>query len=117
MAWKRHINSMSASLIVYLLTVLTARIAITNMLSTVQRTIREIADLDSNKVGRAYAQPESMCCPVRIINSFISKHPPKPKAFYMQPLSKTQNDHGTSQLQLVLMHKMVKIGWFVHTLH
>jgi hypothetical protein len=39
----------------------------------------------SNKIVRAYAQPNSDRCPVRLLDSYLSKLPPGSTAFYMQP--------------------------------
>ena len=38
-----------------------------------------------NKIVRAYAQPSSDRCPVRILDLYLSKLPPGSTAFYMQP--------------------------------
>ena len=39
----------------------------------------------SNKIVRAYAQPNSDHCPVYILDLYLSKLPPGSTAFYMQP--------------------------------
>ena len=52
----------------------------------------KFAEIDSNNVTCAYAQPRLMHCPVMIIDLYISKLPLQPKAFYMQPLSKVPDD-------------------------
>ena len=47
----------------------------------------------ANKIGRAYAQPDSgERCPVRILDLYLSKLPPGSTAFYMQPLQKLTTD-------------------------
>ena len=47
----------------------------------------------SNKVGRAYAQPNlGNRCPVRILDSYLNKLPPGSTAFYMQPVQKPPTD-------------------------
>ena len=51
-------------------------------------------EMDSNKVSRAYAQPKTGKCPVRILDLYISKLPSNPKAFYMQPLQVAPVDQG-----------------------
>ena len=46
-----------------------------------------------NKVGRTYAQPTlGNRCPVRILDSYLSKLPSGPTAFYLQPLQKPPAD-------------------------
>ena len=47
----------------------------------------------ANKVGRTYAQPTlGNRCPVRILDSYLSKLPSGPTAFYLQPLQKPPAD-------------------------
>ena len=47
----------------------------------------------ANKVGRTYAQPSlGNRCPVRILDSYLSKLPPGSTAFYMQPVQKPPAD-------------------------
>ena len=41
---------------------------------------------------RVYAQPGFSRCPVLIVDLYLSKLPPQPKAFYMQPLLKVPSD-------------------------
>ena len=50
----------------------------------------------ANKVNRAYAQPESDKCPVRILDLYLLKLPSNPKAFYLQPLPEAPMDPGKS---------------------
>lgn len=40
-----------------------------------------------NKVVKAFAQPQSKRCPVKILDKYIAKLPPGCKTFYMQPLA------------------------------
>ena len=47
----------------------------------------KFGDMD-NKICRAYAQPSSPRCPVRILDLYFSKLPSGAEAFYMQPLQK-----------------------------
>jgi hypothetical protein len=76
----------------------------------------KFAEIDSNKVTRAYAQPGLRHCPVMIIDLYISKLPLQPKAFYMQPLSKVPDDLARPWYQStaigvnVLKNMMVKIS-------
>ena len=42
-----------------------------------------------NKIVKAYSQPGSYRCPVKILDIYLSKLPPHPKAFYLQWMPKT----------------------------
>ena len=46
----------------------------------------------SNKIVRAFSQPESNRCPVRVLDAYLSKLPENPPAFYLQWLSKVPDD-------------------------
>ena len=47
----------------------------------------------ANKIGRAYAQPNSGDkCPVRVLDLYLKKLPPGSTAFYMQPVQKLPAD-------------------------
>ena len=41
---------------------------------------------------RVYAEPDSSTCPVRILDTYLSKLPHNPPAFYLQWMPKTPKD-------------------------
>ena len=51
----------------------------------------KFAEIDSNKVSRAFAQPGSGRCPVKILDLYLSKLPHN-YYFYMQPLQAVPSD-------------------------
>lgn len=63
----------------------------------------KFAEIDSNKVSRAFAQPESSHCPVQILDLYLSKLPCDSKALYMQPLQAVPSDPQRPWYKLLLL--------------
>ena len=101
---------------VYLVMVLTARIAITNMLSTVQRTVREnLPTLTPTRLAAHMPSQDQCAAPLGLLIGTFPSFLQNPRLFTCSLFPKyqmTQNNRDTSQLQLALK-KMIVQNWLV----
>ena len=58
----------------------------------------------SNKIVRVFAEPESDKCPVQILDTYLSKLPENPPAFYLQWLPRVPEDTSRP------WYKRVRVG-------